>query len=152
MGAEFQIGAEITDVTDHGGRIARMRDANGRTYEAESIAITAGPWTRRLLPELKIPITPTAARLHYLAPADPPSFSHPRFVLFAVLDKLYYGFPVHWNGALKVADEEIRPEFDLDADREGDDPIALAKLRNFLRTHVPGLTNAAVMKSKICTY
>ena len=37
-------------------------------------------------------------------------------------------------------------------DREHDDPEALAKLRDFLRRHMPGLSEAAVVYSKTCTY
>ena len=68
------------------------------------------------------------------------------------MDTQFYGFPVHWRGCVKVADDMIGEPFDPDRDREHEDPVALAKLRDFLGRHMPGLRDAEVVYSKTCTY
>ena len=152
LGAHIKAGVEVVELVKSGGRISSVRARDGRAFEGDAYVIACGSWTPRLLPDLQIPIKSTAARLHYLSPADPAAYTYPRFVPFAVMDALFYGFPVHWNGSMKIADDQIGPEFDPDADREGPDPKALSKLRNFLRAHLPGLVDADVTYSKTCTY
>ena len=95
---------------------------------------------------------PTAARLHYLKPEEPAAYEFPRLTPFSVMDTQFYGFPVHWRGCVKVADDMIGQPFDPDRDREHEDPVALAKLRDFLGRHMPGLRDAEVVYSKTCTY
>ena len=46
----------------------------------------------------------------------------------------------------------IGEPFDPDRDREHEDPVALAKLRDFLGRHMPDLRDADVVYSKTCTY
>ena len=55
------------------------------------------------------------------------------------MDTQFYGFPVHWRGCVKVADDMIGEPFDPDREREHEDPAALAKLRAFLSRHMPDL-------------
>ncbi len=152
LGAEIQTGAQVVELAISGDQVSSVRAADGRTFEGDAYVIAAGPWTERLLPNLQIPVTPTAQRLHYLRPSDSPAYTHPRFLPFAILDTGFYGFPVHWNGSLKIADDRIGPEFDPDADREAPDTEALNKMRDFLRRHLPGLVDAAVTYSKTCAY
>lgn len=152
LGADLRTGAEVTELQATGRRITRAITRDGRTLEAEVFVIAAGPWTPKLLPELSIPIRSTAERLHYLTPPDPDAYSYPRLPPFFVMDTSFYGFPVHWRGCVKVADDTIGATFDPDRDREHDDPEALAKLRDFLRRHMPELSAAEVVYSKTCTY
>ena len=121
-------------------------------FEADVFVIAAGSWTPKLLPELPISVQPVAARLHYLMPPDPGAYSFPRLPPFFVMDTHFYGFPVHWRGCVKVADDATGEPFDPDREREHDDPAALAKLREFLRRHMPDLSEAEVAYSKTCTY
>ena len=152
LGADLRTGAEVTELHESGGRIARAVTRDGRTFEGEVFVIAAGPWTPQLLPDLAIPIRSTAERLHYLTPPDRDAYSYPRLPPFFVMDTNFYGFPVHWRGCVKVADDSIGATFDPDRDREHDDPEALAKLRDFLRRHMPGLAEAELVYSKTCTY
>ena len=134
------------------GRVSAVATRDGRVFEAEVVVVTAGPWTSRVFPALPIRVQPTAARLHYLKPRDPEPFSLPRLTPFSVMDTQFYGFPVHWRGCVKVADDMIGEPFDPDRDREHEDPAALAKLRTFLTRHLPDLSEAPVIYSKTCTY
>ena len=151
-GADVCTGAEVVELNESGGRVTSVETSDGRTFEGEVVVFTAGPWTARLLPQLPVRVQPTAARLHYLRPADPASYESPRLTPFSVMDTQFYGFPVHWRGCVKVADDMIGEPFDPDRDREHEDPVALAKLRDFLSRHMPGLRDAEVIYSKTCTY
>ncbi len=152
LGADLQTGVEVTELQATGGRTARAVARDGRAFEAEVVVIAAGPWTPKLLPDLPIPIRSTAERLHYLTPSDTDAYSYPRLPPFFVMDTNFYGFPVHWRSCVKVADDTIGAAFDPDRDREHEDPEALAKLRAFLRRHMPDLSEAEVVYSKTCTY
>ena len=152
LGANVQTGAEVVELRESGGRVSSVVTSDGRAFEAEVFVIAAGPWTPKLLPELSIPIRSTAERLHYLTPPDRDAYSYPRLPPFFVMDTNFYGFPVHWRGCVKVADDTIGATFDPDREREHDDPEALAKLRDFLRHHMPDLSEAEVVYSKTCTY
>ena len=152
LGADLQTGAEVTELQASGGRVTRAITRDGRAFEADVFVMAVNSWTPKLLPELPIPITPTAARLHYLTPPDRDAYSYPRLPPFFVMDTSFYGFPVHWRGCVKVADDAIGAPFDPDRDREHDDPEALTKLRDFLRRHLPDLGEAELVYSKTCTY
>ncbi len=152
LGADVRENAEVTELRESGVRLASVVTRDGRTFEADVFVIAAGSWTPKLLPELPIRIQPVAARLHYLMPPDPGAYSFPRLPPFFVMDTHFYGFPVHWRGCVKVADDATGEPFDPDREREHDDPAALAKLRDFLRRHMPDLSEVEVVYSKTCTY
>ncbi len=152
LGADVQENAEVAELRESGGRLASVVTRDGRVFEADVFVIAAGSWTPKLLPELPIRVRPTAARLHYLKPRDQAAYSFPCLTPFFVLDTHFYGFPVHWRRCVKVADTTIGAPFDPDREREHDDPTALAKLRHFLRRHMPDLSEAEVVYSKTCTY
>lgn len=152
QGADVQTGAQVVELRQSVGRVTSVETSDGRAFESEVFVITAGPWTARLLPNLPVRVQPTAARLHYLKPEDPGAYEYPRLTPFSVMDTQFYGFPVHWRGCVKVADDMIGEPFDPDRDREHEDPVALAKLRDFLARHLPGLRDAEIVYSKTCTY
>lgn len=151
-GASVHAGAEIVEVRESLERVSAVVTRDRRVFEAEAFIFAMGSWTEKLLPDLPLSVRSTAARLHYIQPADAVSYSFPRLVPFAVVDTLFYGFPVHWRGSMKIADDEVGEVFDPDCDREYEDPAALAKLRGFLGTHMPDLVDATVSYSKTCTY
>ena len=152
QGVEVNTGAQVVELKESGGRVTSVETSDGRAFQGNVFVITAGPWTAHLLPDLPVRVQPTAARLHYLKPEDPAAYEFPRLTPFSVMDTQFYGFPVHWRGCVKVADDMIGEPFDPDRDREHEDPVALAKLRDFLSRHMPGLRDAEVIYSKTCTY
>ena len=152
LGAAVHADAEVVELRESGGRISAAVTRDGRAFEAGEFVIAIGSWTAALLPDLPLRVWSTAARLHYLRPPDRAAYSFPRLPPFSVMDTQFYGFPVHWRGCMKLADDAIGAPFDPDRDREHADPVALAKLRDFLRTHMPDLSDAEVTYSKTCTY
>ena len=122
QGADVLTGAEVVEFRESGGRVTSVVTRDGRAFDGDVIVITAGPWTARLLPNLPVRVQPTAARLHYLKPEDPVPTSIRVSRPFSVMDTQFYGFPVHWRGCVKVADDMIGEPFDPDRDREHEDP------------------------------
>lgn len=152
LGAVLCSDAEVVSLRESGGCVSAAVTHDGRAFEAETFLVALGSWTTRLLPNLPIEVRPSAARVHYLKPADTSLYSFPRLPPFAVADTKFYGFPIHWRGSMKVAEHTIGRLFDPDDDREQPDPEALARLRDFLSTHMPDISDAEVTYSKTCTY
>ena len=152
LGAALYPDTEVVSLRESGGCVSAAITRDGRVFEAETFVISLGSWTARLLPNIPIKVRPTAARVHYLRPADASLYSFPRLPPFSVVDSNFYGFPIHWRGSMKVAEHTIGRMFDPDEDRERPDPAARDKLRDFLSTYMPDLSNAEVTYSKTCTY
>ena len=152
MGAIFESGVQATDLIEAGHQVVGVRTSNGKTYNAGAVVVAAGPWTRQLLPDLKIPVVPNAAYMHYLIPTAAWNFSHPQFLPFIIVDKLYYGRPIHGDGALKVGDHSPGPELGPDQPSTPMEPTAYTRLQEFLGMHLPALSNATLVKQKICRY
>lgn len=87
--------------TAEGG--VRVRTDRGE-YEAGSLVITAGAWTRSLVPELESLAVPERQALAWFQPRKPELFEPGRFPVFnLVVDEgRYYGFPVHGVPGFKV--------------------------------------------------
>jgi N-methyl-L-tryptophan oxidase len=152
FGAELYSATEVVSLRESGGCVSAAVAHDGRLFEGETFVVALGSWTSRLVPSLSIEVRPSAARVHYLKPADSSLYAFPSLPPFAVADTKFYGFPIHWRGSMKVAEHAIGRLFDPDEDREQPDPEALSKLREFLDTYMPDLTDAEVTYSKTCTY
>jgi sarcosine oxidase len=85
-----------------------------RTYEADSLVITAGPWAPEVLSTLKPPLEVTRQVLYWFEPvANPELFQEGRFPIFLMqpesMEPVLYGFPSVSNsgstheGGVKVA-------------------------------------------------
>ncbi len=74
----------------------RVRTDKGR-YTADELVLTAGPWTRELLPSLGEQAVPIRALMTWLQPKKPELFVPERFPVFVIRDEDEggYGFPVH---------------------------------------------------------
>lgn len=82
---------DFTELTDGGMRVKTQKG----TYEATELVVTAGAWTRELLPELTDLAVPERQVLAWLQPTDPPVFDPENFPVFVheTDDGSYYGFP-----------------------------------------------------------
>ena len=98
----------------------RVRTDKGR-YAADELVVTAGPWTRELLPELADDAVPVRAVMAWFQPERPELFAPERFPVFVVRDPEGggYGFPQHDVPGFKVGVSDPTPVVDPDAmDRE----------------------------------
>lgn len=73
----------------------RLRSDRG-AYEADALVVTAGAWSRQLLPALQTLAVPERQVLAWLQPTRPEYFTPERFPVFnlEVPEGRYYGFPV----------------------------------------------------------
>ena len=75
------------------------------TIEARAAVVAAGPWLKRLLPDLPAPIEVTRQVVGWFAPPEPAPFALGTFPVFLceTTHGIHYGFPVHSATGLKVA-------------------------------------------------
>ena len=98
----------------------RVRTDKGR-YAADELVVTAGPWTRELVPELAAEAVPVRAVMAWFQPEEPELFAPDRFPVFVVRDAEGggYGFPRHDVPGFKLGVSDPTPVVDPDAmDRE----------------------------------
>ena len=98
----------------------RVRTDKGR-YAADELVVTAGPWTRELVPELAAEAVPVRAVMAWFQPEEPELFAPERFPVFVVKDAEDggYGFPQHDVPGFKLGVSDPTPVTDPDAmDRE----------------------------------
>lgn len=127
--------------------------AGGQRYEAESLIITAGAWTGRLLQQLDLPLTIQRKVLWWLAVENPALYAPTRFPVF-ITDSVHgevYGFPIHQQPGLKIANHAGGDPTDPEQvertvrDDEKQDVIGLASW------FFTGVT-PQVVRSAVCLY
>ncbi len=153
LGAEVHAREAVNDweITGSGSlRVTTTRDV----YEAESLVITAGAWSEKLMPALIGQAVAERQVLAWLQPDDPAVFAPERFPVFNAMfeEGRYYGFPVFGIPGFKIgryhhldeetdADELVRT---VTADDE-------AILRSAVERYFPG-ANGPVMTMKTCMF
>ncbi|NHN46350.1 N-methyl-L-tryptophan oxidase [Halostella sp. JP-L12] len=94
-GAEVRAREPVADFSPLGEDGVRVTTRKG-TYEADRLVVTAGAWTRKLLPELADLAVPERQVLAWLQPERPERFDPENFPVFVHADDddgHYYGFP-----------------------------------------------------------
>lgn len=122
---------------------------------AERLIVTAGAWTKRLVPQLDVPLTPTRQQVLYFRPSNPLPYSPGRFPVFIYkgaedLDA-YYGMPEFLGMGVKVARHggpELDPDFN---DPEVGDEYREV-VRHFLRKHIPSVAEVPIDRTEVCIY
>ncbi len=109
------------------------------TYEADRLVICAGPWARRLVPELQALAAPERQVLAWFTPKDAEPFTPERFPVFIldVEEGSYYGFPTHEGHGLKLGwyhhfREPIDPDDPDRATRQDDEAVLRAFVEHYL--------------------
>jgi sarcosine oxidase len=123
---------------------------------ADRLVVTAGAWVQKLLPQLGIPLQPTRQQVLYFRPSDPTLFAIGRFPVFIYkgIDPRddYYGMPQCLGCDVKVA-RHGGPDIDPDTvDRTVVGEEYRETVRQFLHTHIPGLTAAPISLTEVCLY
>jgi sarcosine oxidase len=100
----------------------RVRTDEGR-YAADELVLTAGPWTRELVPGLVGEAEPVRAVMAWFQPEEPEWFAPGRFPVFVLReadeDGGGYGFPRHDVPGFKIGASHSEPLDDPDGmDRE----------------------------------
>lgn len=158
-GGEVRWGVRVAGVDDLGGAGARVRLAGGErddatvaaVIEADVVVLTAGAWTERLAPGIRLPrLTVTEETPAHFAPRDEtapwPSFNH--FVDPERYPAAVYGMPTPGEG-VKVGLHRVGDVVDPDART---DRITHADtLAEYVREWMPALDPSSAVHLS-CTY
>jgi sarcosine oxidase len=152
LGARLMTETEVIVVERSGDGVA-IETSRGR-YTAERALITAGAWTPKLLPDLRLPLTVERQVMAWLAVEDPRAFAPDRFPVFMreLGDGGFrYGFPTTDRRSIKVGVHHEGSEADPDSiDRKiGEED--LKPLREFAGQYLRGVTTD-VVDSSVCMY
>src|SRR5229473_6446858 len=119
----------------------------------DAVVVAVGAWTPYVLPFTRKFFRATGHPVFHLKPDKPELFSPQRFPFFGadISTTGYYGFPLN-QGIVKIANHgpgrEMSPdsaERVVTAEDEND-------LREFLRSTIPALAEAAIVYTRVCMY
>lgn len=128
----------------------RARVESLDALRVDVVVLAAGPWSGGLLPDL--PLRTSLQQTVYAYPNDAAAFAPERFPVFIEETSGYYGFPVHADGALKLAlHKRGAPHPPLERQAPASDAFVSA-CRGFWRAWVPALAEARVAWSRSCIY
>jgi sarcosine oxidase len=147
-GADIRFGDTVRTVepTGTGVRIA----TDSETVEADTAIVAAGPWVRKLLPE--IPVRVTRQVMGWFAPIQPDLADRLPVFLIESEHGLHYGFPPFGSPGVKVArhhhrDEAVDPDgYDRGVTAE-DEALIRAGISEVLPT-----ANGHLLSAKTCLY
>jgi sarcosine oxidase len=125
-----------------------------RTIKADGMIVAAGPWMRRLLPNLDLPLRVTRQVTGWFEPADAALFTAARFPVFILESEfgLHYGFPAYGGMGVKIAkhghlDEVAEPDGYETTVSTTDETAIRAPLESYL----PG-ANGRLLSAQTCLY
>jgi sarcosine oxidase len=149
-GADVKTGMKVRsiDETPLGVRI----EADGETFEADQVIVSAGAWATKLLPGL--PLRVTREVIAWFEASEPSLFEPSRFPVFLLESPhgQHYGFPTFGQPGVKIAKHHHRHET-VDPDAV-DRVVSLsdeALIRPALADHIPA-ANGKLLAAKTCLY
>lgn len=152
-GAELR-GREPIVAWESGSTGVRVHTAR-RTYSADTLVMTGGAWTGKLVEDLGVRLTVTRQILGWVSPADPSAFALDRFPCWAVEHTdghIYYGFPMTTQRpGLKIARHWQASETDPDTINRDPMPGDEDELRVPLREIIP-LGDGPLLSQTVCMY
>jgi sarcosine oxidase len=150
-GAELRTGEAVAAVEPRGNAVRVATDRGA--IEAGAAVVTAGAWTRKLLPDLGAPLRVTRQVMAWFEPRDAMPFRHDRFSVFMIETTrgIHYGFPLDEVGVKFAkhhhADESVDPDA-RDRSVSTDDE---ALIRPVLAECLPA-ANGRLLQAKTCLY
>jgi glycine/D-amino acid oxidase-like deaminating enzyme len=143
----------VTELTMEKNRVVGVRDQNNRTIPGDRALLAAGAWNSRLAPGLDTWIQPTGHPVFHLKPERPERFLPSVFPTYTadVRRTGFYGFPLHPEGVVKVANHGAGVRIDPDAPRAVTEED-YRRLRRFLERAIPELAQAEVVHTRLCLY
>ena len=114
------------------------------------VVLAAGPWSPALHPGL--PIRTTVQETVYARPRQAAPFAAGRFPVFIEARSGYYGFPLHADGAVKLARHKPVVEHPALSQQGPASAAFVEECRSFWRTFVPELADATIASSRLCIY
>ncbi len=155
-GAEIRSGVTVRAIEPRAGAVRIVTDRGA--VEAGAAIVTAGAWTKSLLPELAAPLRPTREVMGWFEVADATLFSPGRFPVFIIESRhgMHYGIPPQGGArdqaGVKVAKHHHRGEtVDPDAYDRTVSAEDEALIRAAIADHIPA-ANGRLIAAKTCLY
>lgn len=152
-GVRVRPGIGIDRFIEEGSRVTGVVTSLGERLHGDAVLLAAGAWTPVIAPHLLPAMWPVAQPVFHLKPDDPEAWRPPQFTVWAaaIAETGWYGFPANAAGIVKIANHGPGRRVDPDAPRTIE-PGDEARLRKFLRDHLPGLAAAPLAHAKTCLY
>lgn len=131
---ELRAGVRVTAVADDGRQVTLTTD--GEPVRARAAVITAGPWTRGLLPGFVLPTRATLEQVAYLRPVDVNGPAAPIFICHDA--PAPYGLPVPGSALYKIGIHHSGPHVDPDAQRQVPDASLTGQVTAAASRYLPG--------------
>jgi sarcosine oxidase len=150
-GAELRTGETVTAIEPRRGGVEVRTDRG--TLEAGSAIIAAGPWVKKLLPDLAAPLRATRQVMAWFEPRDASLFSPGRFSVFMIesAQGIHYGFPLDDIGVKFAKHYHADEAVDPDACDRSASPADEALIRPMLAECLPA-ANGRLLQARICLY
>ena len=138
------------------GKLAEIQTNTGESISAGTFVFCCGPWLPKMFPGLlRDRIFPTRQEVFFLgAPAGWADFRPPKMPvwLHRTHPDLPYALPDIEGRGFKIAFDRHGETFDPDTGMRVVGEPSLARLRAYLRQHIPALENAPVIETRVCQY
>jgi sarcosine oxidase len=131
---ELRTGVRVTGLADDGREVA-LRTSEG-PVRARVAVITAGPWTKGLLPGVALPTRPILEQVGYLRPADSDGAPAPIFICHGT--PAPYGLPVPGSKLYKIGIHQTGPPVDPDAQQHTPDAGLTGEVTAAAIRYLPG--------------
>jgi sarcosine oxidase len=151
-GAEVRTGMTVHSIAPRRNGV-RIRIGR-RSIDVDTVIVSPGPWVKRLLPDLPVPLRVTRQVMAWFQPRDAAPFAGGRFPVFVLESRhgMHYGFPPHDTEGVKIAKHHHRDEA-VDPDQY-DRTISAADeslIRSALADHIP-VANGKLLAARTCLY
>jgi monomeric sarcosine oxidase len=133
------------------GVTACVMTETGRKLYCRTAIAASGPWTRELMPELSSVLTTTKQEVFYFEPSGG-GFDAASFPIFIALDTGFYGFPIHHEGAMKIANHQKGEAVEAYSIEDAIDDRSIEACRDFFRSYIPALAAARLKEARVCMY
>lgn len=150
--ARIRTNETVVEVKANGTGV-RVRTSR-ETIDADGAIIAAGPWLRRLLPDLTLPLRVTRQVVGWFEPQDAALFAADRFPVFILQSRYgtHYGLPAYAGLGVKIAkhghlEEEVEPDGYATTVSTADEAAIRAPLQDYL----PG-ANGRLLSAQTCLY
>jgi monomeric sarcosine oxidase len=134
------------------GKVSAIEVA-GNSVAADAFVFACGPWLPQLFPDLPAGFVRSfrAEELYFGVPTGSRDFDADRLPTWVEIGQ-YYGIPALDGRGFKVGIDRPGEELDPSTSPRLLDPATIATVRGFLARRFPGLADAPLVDSRVCTY
>ena len=153
LGVELREHTKFAALAESDRRVEGIVLEDRHSINGDAVIMATGAWTPHLLPFTKEFLRSTAHPVFHLRPKQPNFFLPERFPFFGadISTTGYYGFPLN-QGVVKIANHGPGREMSPDSPERVVTREDENDLRKFLRSTIPGLTEAPIVYTRVCMY